>query len=101
MLLWGFSDLAIPGICQTDLPMKPDTVIAQSQSAIQVSQAAHPSQSDSGMNDPDDCWCCCSHVVPSVPVLQFTAVRIEQLHVSFQVQLPRWSSLEFFQPPKA
>ena len=61
LLVWAVADLSVPGFCQTDgaLPERQTTTLTS---------ASHPKDSNplkSGDYE-DDCFCCCTHILPSV-----------------------------------
>jgi hypothetical protein len=65
-------DLTIPGLCTTGeerLPTVPavtgilDSGVALVKQSVDVS-AGNPASSQAPLSE-DDCWCCCSHIVPA------------------------------------
>jgi hypothetical protein len=105
MLLWGFCDMTVPGVCQTDFhgtaTSNSDTEITQRHQLVQVFPPMHQPNPESSAADPDDCWCCCSHIVPSPTFFPFIPFSFEQSPTRLRVERAQWVALEFFQPPKA
>jgi hypothetical protein len=60
LLLWTAVDLSIPSICRGE---DPGSNMGQGASVVQR-QDTDLSQPP-GFQDDDDCFCCCSHIVPS------------------------------------
>lgn len=72
LLLWALADLGVPGLCKSDNDRSPEVqpvaaLVNASQTGPQdVMQKAGKGsgQHDSSTLD-EDCFCCCSHIVPS------------------------------------
>lgn len=96
LLLWTAVDLSIPSICRAEdssWNLGQNTGIAQRHEG-QVSQAP-------GFQGDDDCFCCCSHIVPS----SHFAVNAEARVVS-STTVPRSHQIDqdprsLFHPPKS
>ena len=69
ILVWALFDLSVPGLCTTEEELLPGGATVQQEyvlaSTVQTpriqSAAAVPIDQNPLEND---CWCCCSHVVP-------------------------------------
>jgi hypothetical protein len=106
LLLWGLCDMTVPGICKTDFSDISSAVQATSSvghgtfqiSALHSNQKQAPAQPG---GDSDDCWCCCSHIVPAVPQVSLVSFRrtVDE-QPTLRTGVPRWRASEFFQPPK-
>lgn len=107
LLLWAFCDLTVPGLCQSDAT-EFSAVSAQTHSqnvTPSVSAKEHSGSNPWTVNsatDSDDCWCCCSHIVPGT--VSFSLVALHPVAGPldlYRSETPQWRSLELFQPPKA
>lgn len=107
LLVWAFCDLTIPGLCQSDNPTTSSAAILQSS----PNRAAHVSISEHrddkspltapSSGDSDDCWCCCSHIVPSVLIVSLGPIfQVPNDLDSYSPDDPRWLASKLFQPPK-
>jgi hypothetical protein len=107
ILIWVLLDLSVPGMCQKD---DLESVPANVQTAASVRHGADASihktsttPNDNGSDEPgpEDCFCCCSHVVPvSLFELrtQASTERYQELHV---LNRPLDFSPFLYHPPKS
>jgi len=58
LLLFAFADLSVPGVCQTDDPLP-------GQIAPSFGNCQMGGNSAFQGNPGDDCFCCCTHIVPT------------------------------------
>ena len=72
LLLWALADLSVPGLCKSDNDRSPDaqpivaSVKASQAGSQDVVRKAVPGSGQQGTSTFDeDCFCCCSHIVPS------------------------------------
>jgi hypothetical protein len=66
-LLWTLTDLSVPEVCMADFDAPASLAGASTeQPVLATSPQRHDSGSPSVPYQPDDdCFCCCSHVLPS------------------------------------
>ena len=107
-LLWTLADLSVPGLCQSDDDGSRDTqVLSQVDSASQVRPSgtqlrmASNSGQKSAPSTPEDCFCCCAHIVATphfcVASIQRSAFA-EALYDFNQVAVP---TLPLYHPPRS
>lgn len=72
LILWALADLTVPGICGTDAPL-PSTQTTTALSAVPAGNASRSQES----NREDDCFCCCTHIVPA-PHSELSASLVDQ-----------------------
>ena len=59
LLLWVVVDLSVPGVCRSDAEVEQGT------QAVLGSSPPNPGGAQQSRFDyEDDCFCCCSHIVP-------------------------------------
>lgn len=80
LLLWAIADLSVPGLCKSDNDRSPDVqpVVASvnaSQAGPQdvIRKAVRGSGQQGTSTLDEDCFCCCSHIVPA-PHFQLPAI---------------------------
>lgn len=61
LLLWTVTDIAAPGLCASETVLIPDAQLVLTSARH---SASHRSTGTLYVSD-DDCFCCCSHIVPS------------------------------------
>ena len=59
LLLWAVIDLSIPVLCQSENWARPDI-----QAIYTTTSQGNEGTSQSRFDYEDDCFCCCSHIVP-------------------------------------
>ncbi len=84
MLLWAATDLAFPQLCAEDTRV---TTLAQARSGGDASP------------QPDDCFCCCHHVVPVSISVSAALVGVMDLSDDQPVGFPLGMVSAVFHPP--
>ena len=69
LLLWALVDLTVPMVCQTDVVEFPAVQTAAG-TALQKPQDGNSPQ----QYYEDDCFCCCSHIIPAPHVVLTAAL---------------------------
>ena len=96
VLAWALGDLTVPGLCQTDFP---NFGAAKSTSISAQSTVFHQQQSQSAVED--DCFCCCTHVAPTIPVAMTGLAIAVAEWPPFLIEKPRASSSSLYHPPRS
>lgn len=96
LLLWTAVDLSIPSICRAEDPA------SNMGQGVSFMQRHDPQLSQTpGFQDDDDCFCCCSHIVPSS---HFTANAethaVSSTTVLRESQIDQYP-LSLFHPPRS
>jgi hypothetical protein len=97
-LAWTLTDIAVPDLCLGDA----DTIAnsTRDQSFVQGSPVRPSGPSDSLFHRDDDCFCCCSHVLPA------SFVRVEMLTILASIgetaapDTPAITPRPLFRPPR-
>ncbi len=97
LLLWAAADLTVPGVCQTDYKFPSDLQATTPGSAGRIDQS---SQGQANQDD-DDCFCCCSHVIPGVSAILTVILMPHFLHLELPPQPPFISVTPRHQPPRS
>jgi hypothetical protein len=95
LLVYALADLSIPGMCRESWD-EPDT----GPLAILTSTQQSGGPVSSHGPDADDCFCCCSHILPALP-LTLTCVPLREFVRT--PQSPRFNSFAItppHQPPR-
>jgi hypothetical protein len=99
MLLYALLCFAAPDTCRGDDAIStPLGSTGPVQEQVLITDNTAPSRSQA--LDQDDCFCCCSHIVPSSATVEF--VMFEGVSAS-PVSMPSYSQLladPFFHPPR-
>lgn len=97
VLIWALGDLSVPGLCQTDLPDfgAPQATSVSAQSSV----SNHEQQSQSSVED--DCFCCCTHIAPSSPVVLSTLPIALADWPVYVTERPREFSASLYHPPRS
>lgn len=98
LLLWTLVDLSFPVLCGSEEISFPDQ-----NAGVTLSASAYhaPDTEPSKYNSDNDCFCCCSHIVPS-PYFALPA-DFQSVSKDFPRPIgePRGLSRSFYHPPRA
>jgi hypothetical protein len=107
ILLWALLDLSVPGLC-SDEYLLPSTQTSQDLSAGErvnsqvISALASPDSTPSTSNTiEEDCWCCCSHIVPARPANLVTLATLNLEAPPAPENPSQGWSLPLYHPPRA
>lgn len=102
LLAWAMLDMAVPSLCPSD-SWEIESLAGRSE----LSLVASTSQSESPVDGPvkshyeDDCFCCCGHIVPAVPVLPLPAWITSVGKTFLESDRVLVISAKYFHPPRA
>ena len=100
LLAWAMVDLGVPGLCASDaLPLPSAGTVATRRGDAIFIQATTP-HSPARESFEDDCFCCCSHIVPTV-AYTFSAIRTTEAQAQIATLPPAYIfPVRLFRPPR-
>ena len=106
ILIWALFDLSVPGLCTTEEEVLPggaasgEYVPASARDQTVRIQAADVVPIDQGSME-NDCWCCCSHIVPAphFQIVVISSFTYEEASVFERASLG-WPPL-LYHPPRS
>jgi hypothetical protein len=99
LLLWTLVDLAFPGLCRAE-----GVVAGQAQTTVAAATARVGPGSGDGTQlpyDDDDCFCCCSHVIPGSHMVMSSPELTNRSKIVVAVSEPFALPHTFFHPPRS
>ncbi len=105
LLTWALFDFAVPGVCLSDwAEMPPVDRVAESSATPVLLQPASPVEPEenplSRFLFEDDCFCCCTHIVPR-PHFSVAHIGIKTSHANPPEANPvPLYTYQFFHPPR-
>lgn len=107
-------DLIAPQLCNDGFAMKADAAPAQNavegfdgNAAVEVAisdQGSLPQQDSHSDSSPastdEDCFCCCSHILPGCPVNHVTLNTMPRIDIPLIESLPSPPPQDTFHPPR-
>src|SRR5262245_59952084 len=95
-------DLSVPGVCRSD---DLDSPRSQDYSVFQINRASQTallaSMPSGQVGDQDDCFCCCSHILPTIAT-NFAQQQLSiPLEVSSDPSAPVAMSTPPYHPPRS
>ena len=96
LLLWTVMDIAVPGLCASEPVLTPDAQLVLTSAP---SSASHDSSNAQFMSD-DDCFCCCSHIVPSPHFLLAVAPQAVPADIKLDCAPPVSLPTSLYHPPR-
>lgn len=102
LLLWTAVDFALPiVVCNSEGNVLADVAGLTLLSASSSSSPRPANDQDSRFRYEDDCFCCCSHIVPA-PHFDLVAVLISApTDVNLSVSFPQATPQTLFHPPRS
>lgn len=98
LLLWTLVDLAFPSLCRAE-----GVVAGQAQATVAATAQVGPG-SGGGRElpyDDDDCFCCCSHVIPGSHIAISSPELTNRSKITIAVSEPFALPHTFFHPPRS
>ena len=97
LILLGVAlDLGVPGICQTD-----DIAMPVSQTIASATPANSQQERGPQKTFEDDCFCCCSHIVPTARFRLERGQTVLSEGPPYSQTQPTGLSTPFYHPPRA
>lgn len=97
LLLWTAIDIAVPNLCASDRALIPDAQLIMT--SAQPS-ASHDSPGSRFISD-DDCFCCCSHIVPTSHFVMATSLQVAPAEAEVACSRTDGLPTSLYHPPRS
>ena len=97
LLLWTVADITVPGLCASERVLIPDDPLVLTSARP---FASHDAPGPCFISD-DDCFCCCSHIVPSPHFVLAIAPQVVPAEVRVACARPDGLPTSLYHPPRS